>query len=117
METSNVKNMLILKSLPSNIVEEAIIILKKNINAKELELQKNTETKNKKNLKPNEISKKGYIVKEAELIVNNYISKIETNKKKEQQNAKIKNKYNKMKKYIFSLSITTIIELILLIIK
>ena len=31
METSNLKNTVILKSIPSNIIEEAIIVLKKNI--------------------------------------------------------------------------------------
>ena len=30
METSNLKNTVILKSVPSNIIEEAIIVLKKN---------------------------------------------------------------------------------------
>ena len=36
METSNLKNTVILKSIPSNIIEEAIIVLKKNIKIKEL---------------------------------------------------------------------------------
>ena len=30
METSNLKNMVVLKNLPSNIVDEAIIVLKAN---------------------------------------------------------------------------------------
>lgn len=30
METSNMKNIVVLKNLPSNIVEEAIVILKGN---------------------------------------------------------------------------------------
>ena len=51
METSNLKNMVVLKSLPSNIVEEAIVILKKNIKVKEFEPQNNAETKNKINKK------------------------------------------------------------------
>ena len=37
METSNLKNTVILKSIPSNIIEEAIIVLKKNIKIKEFE--------------------------------------------------------------------------------
>ena len=115
METSNLKNMVVLKSLPSNIVDEAIIILKRNINVKEYELQNNQDAKNKKNIQNSENRQKDYIVKEAEMLVNGYISKMESNKKKEQLNQKINNKYKRMKKYVCSLSVITIIELILLI--
>lgn len=37
MEKSNMKNMLVLKNLPSNIVDEAIIILKENKKIKKFE--------------------------------------------------------------------------------
>ena len=37
METSNLKNMVVLKNLPSNIVDEAIIVLKTNKKAKKLQ--------------------------------------------------------------------------------
>ena len=117
METSNLKNMVVLKSLPSKIVEEAIIILKKNINVKEYELQNKAEIKNNKDISKSKKNQKDYIVKEAEMLVNNYIYKMENNKKKEQLNKKINDKYKKMKKYVYSLSIITIIELILLIFK
>ncbi len=36
METSNLKNTVILKSVPSNIIEEAIIVLKKGIKIKRM---------------------------------------------------------------------------------
>ena len=51
------------------------------------------------------------------MLVNDYISTMENNKKKEQLNKKINDKYKKMKKYLCSTSIIAIIELILLIIK
>ena len=38
MSTENMKNMVVLKNLPSNIVDEAIVILKPNIKLKKLEL-------------------------------------------------------------------------------
>ena len=117
METSNLKNMVVLKSLPSNIVEEAIIILRKNIKVKELEPQNKAETKNKKNIKNDANRQKDYIVKEAEMLVNNYISKIENNQKKELLNKKINDKYKKMKKCLYSVSGIAILEMILLIIK
>ena len=37
METSNLKNMVVLKNVPSNMIEEAMIVLKKNIKNKETE--------------------------------------------------------------------------------
>ena len=37
MEESKLKNMVVLKNLPSNLVEEAIIILKSNKNVRRLE--------------------------------------------------------------------------------
>ena len=37
MEASNMKNMVVLKNLPSNLVEEAIVILKSSKKVKKLE--------------------------------------------------------------------------------
>ena len=37
METSKLKNMVVLKNLPSNIVDEAIIVLKTNKKVKKLQ--------------------------------------------------------------------------------
>ena len=37
MEVSNMKNMVVLKNLPSNIVEEAFVVLKANKKIKNLE--------------------------------------------------------------------------------
>ena len=48
METSNMKNMVVLKNLPSNLVEEAIVILKSSKKVKKLE-------KIEKNAKGNQI--------------------------------------------------------------
>ena len=46
METSNLKNMVVLKNLPSNIVDEAIIVLKTNKKAKKLQkIEKNNKRK------------------------------------------------------------------------
>ena len=51
METSKMKNMVVLKNLPSNIVEEAIIILKSN--TKKRNLQKIENNKNCVNTEQN----------------------------------------------------------------
>ena len=69
METSKLKNMVVLKNLPSNIVDEAIVVLKTNKKIKKLQ-----KIEQNKNLISNENDKKDkeYILKEAEILVNNY---------------------------------------------
>lgn len=112
METSNLKNMVVLKNLPSNIVDEAIIVLKANKKTKKLQ-----KIENKKILENQENKKdKEYILKEAEMIVNNYISKIEN-----KENDKIiiskdtDGKYKKMKKYAIATTLLCIIQAIVII--
>ena len=104
METSNLKNMVVLKNLPSNIVDEAIIVLKTNKKAKKLQkIEKNNKTtENEENKKDKE-----YILKEAEMLVNNYISKIE--------NKDNKDKYTKLKKYSIAITVLCIIQTLIII--
>ena len=72
------KNMVVLKNLPSNIVEEAFVVLKANKKIKNLERVDGS----KKNLSKDSSKKESdYMLKEAEMIVSNYISKIESNDK------------------------------------
>ena len=62
METSNMKNMVVLKNLPSNLVEEAIVILKSSKKAKKLEkIQKNHNVPKGQDKK----REKDYVLKEA----------------------------------------------------
>ena len=112
METSNLKNMVVLKNLPSNIVDEAIIVLKANKKTKKLQ-----KIENKKILENQENKKdKEYILKEAEMILNNYISKIEN-----KENDKIiiskdtDGKYKKLKKYAIATTLLCIIQAIVII--
>ncbi len=118
METSNLKNMVILKSVPSNIIDEAIVILKKNIKIKEFEMQNSTDIESGK--KPNskkETQNKDYIVKEAEMIINNYCTKVENSNKKEQLAKKLEGKNRKIKKWLCVSIIIAIFEFIILLIK
>jgi len=115
METSKMKNMVVLKNLPSNLVEEAIIILKSNKKAKKLERidKKNRNDKTIENRK-----EKDYIVKEAEMLVSSYISKIESNEKQKQYKInQVNKKYFKLKKYAIISSTVIILETIVLFIK
>ena len=112
METSKLKNMVVLKNLPSNIVDEAIIILKTNKKVKKL--QKIEQNKNSVG-NENDKKDKEYILKEAEMIVNNYISKIEDNDKKNIFNKEAKEKYKKLKKYAIAITIMSVLQAIVII--
>lgn len=95
METENMKNMIVLRNLPSNIAEEAIVILKPNVRLKNVDLVEK-KSKNKKIV--NTQNSKKYIINEAEMIVSNYLSQIEKEKKNVYKiNKKIENKYKRVR--------------------
>ncbi len=92
MNTEIMKNMIIIKNLPSNMIEEAWVMLKpnlkvKDINKVELQLNANKESEKKEN---------NYVVKEAELLLAECISKIEKGDNI-RKNSVIEKKYKKMK--------------------
>lgn len=88
MNESKMKNMVVLKNLPSNIVEEAYVVLKPNKNYKNLQKQENVD----------ERLSADYVVKEAEMVISNYLSKIEDKKIiRNSEVEKIKKKYKKLK--------------------
>lgn len=94
METENMKSMVVLRNLPSNIVEEAIVILKPNVKLKSLDLAENN--KKVKNQKCQ--NNKKYIINEAEMIVNDYLSQMEKEKKSISKiNKKIESKYKRVR--------------------
>ncbi len=96
MQGENFKNTIVLKNIPSNMIEEAIIVLKEGKKAWKFEkIDKNNFYEEAK--KP---IKKDYIVKEAELVVSDYVKKIEENSK--DKNEKDKNiKYKRLLKYAY----------------
>ena len=114
METSKQKNMVILKNLPSNLIEEAYIIVKSVKKAKKLQQIENSE-ENKK--KTEDRKKEGYIIKEAEMLVSDYISKIENKDKKVIVNIKANKDYKRLKKYAYISSLIIFLQILLLIIK
>ncbi len=110
MQTNSVKNIVVLKSLPSNIIEEAIIILKSNKYAKKLQM---IEKNNNKELEQKECNGKEYIIKEAEAVLSGYISKIENSRCIERPNKTLKEKYQKLKKYSIIVTILFAISFII----
>lgn len=115
MSQGNLKNMVVLKNLPSNIVEEAFVILKSNKKVKQVEkIEKNKLKKNS----DNENKEKDYIIKEAEMLVSNYITTLEQKKKDRNiNNKKLNQKYKKVKNYAIISSIIILLEGIALLIK
>lgn len=103
------KNIVVLKNLPSNIVEEAIVILKgdkRKIECIKKHIKSNSLKGEKSVNKP-----KDYIVKEAEMVISNYISNIENQKivKTKKDTKKLEKRYKRMQ-------IATIIMFIALVI-
>ncbi len=115
MNQSGLKNMVVLKNLPSNLIEEAIIVLKSNMNVKQIEKI----DKNKVKEEPKEkVKERDYIQKEAEMLISNYIKRLEDRKKEKIENRKQENKkYLKLKKYSIIVTVLLVIEVILLMIK
>ena len=103
MNTSNMKNILILRDLPSNLVEEAIIFLKENAKQRKFEFIDDKSDKKIGN---------DYIVNEAKMIVSDYISK-EEKKYDCKKYIEIKQKYKKQKKISIILLICLFISVIL----
>jgi len=108
METSDMKNMVVLKNLPSNIVEEAIIIFKETQKVRQKEF---IDKGNKSQSSEFQPKSRDCIVKEAEMLVTDYINKIE-NKKIRKNTSELSMKYKVLKKYSICLSIVLIISLI-----
>lgn len=105
MEKNQMKNIVVLKNLPSNLVEEAFIILKSNKLAQSL---KYIEKKESTKLNETKSKSKDYIIREAEMVISNYISSLEK-KDKEPDTSKIKNKYKWLK--IYSTVVTALLVL------
>ena len=112
MNSNQMKNIIVLKNLPSNIVDEAFILLKNNKKIKSLERIE------KQNTNLTEKQKTGeYIVKEAEMVIGNYLSRIEKEKQQKSYSVRqIETRYKRMKSITIILSAIVIVDVILAII-
>ena len=129
MNPENMKNIIILKNLPSNLIDEAIVVVKnkkesKDINYKTLMqdgksraiqgYMKEEELKKIENIKKEE---RNYIIKEAEMVVANYIAKIENQILAEKKVKKIEKLYQKVRILNVMLAIISLICVAIQIIK
>lgn len=112
MDTNNMRNTVVLKNLPSNLIEEAFVVLKKNQKIKKFEYVDNQiEGFYFENNKDEDSE---FIIKEAELLISNYIDKIENqdlcgNK----TSLEYEKKYKKMKKIVAVLGFVLFISVLI----
>ena len=105
MNEEKMKNMVVLKDIPSNIVEEAYVLVKPNIKVKQ-KVESLSETKKQE--------WPVYIIKEAESVISNYVTKIENNNNiRNIELEKLKKKYIKLRKFCMALGIFLVIVLLL----
>ena len=108
MNMSDMKNIVILKDLPSNLVDEAIVFLKQNQKIKKLEYIENTEKfkeggQNDKN--------KDFLANEAKLVIADYILKIEK-ENNSTKNKKIDKKYKRLRNINFMLIAALVLSIL-----
>ena len=138
MNNQGLKNIVVLRDLPSNLIEEAIIVLKENkkihkYQISNLENKNNGNKKNKidktKNKKDNKnnvnekhdvknlgkyIDNKDYIIKEAEMVLEEYTEKLEQKSVHWKSNAKkLEKRYKISIKLNFILTFISVIVIIL----
>ncbi len=135
MKTDVMKNVIILKNLPSNLIDEAIIIVKdkkkiKDINYSEFikdggekfSSSTSRQTSNRviqgymkeedlKKLEDTKKEERKYVIKEAEIVVANYLSKID-NKMPEKRIKRLEKSYKRAKKMSIILGIISVISII-----
>ena len=114
MDASKMKNMIILKNLPSNLVEEAIVVLKENKKVKKYQYVDNERKKNNNNTKnENKTNSSDYIIKEAENVISQYISKLEMKTPSWKNNMKkLEKRYKQSVKLNFILGFTAILSIV-----
>ncbi len=114
MNTSRMKNIIVLKDLPSNLVDEAIVILKSGNKVKNKELLEN---KKASNFEENSDGNYEIALKEAEFLVQDYIKSLEKPNDNTSNIRKMKLKYKKLQICSLFLGITTIVGIIISIFK
>lgn len=114
MNISQMKNMIILRDLPSNIVDEAIVILKNNAKIKNKE---KIENRNSDKFEEGKTEEYNFVIKEAEYVIQNYIKGIEKPRENKTKIKDINIKYKRLRISSFLLGVTAIVGIILSIFK
>lgn len=123
MNKSNMKNVIILKNLPSNLIDEAIMVVKDKKKVKDINysdfikykeengiIQGDMRIEDLKKIENIKKEDRKYVIKEAEVVVTNYIKRIEDNLS-DRKLDKLKKSYKKSKLLNILLAMTTIISI------
>lgn len=107
MEKGKMKNVVVLRNLPSNLIDEAFVVVKSKNVARSLERidgkNENIDRKNKDD---------GYIVREAESVLSSYVSLVEK-KDDKKVDFGIKRRYNMLKIYGVLVTVAFVVAVIL----
>lgn len=112
MNISQMKNIIVLKDLPSNLVDEAIVILKNESKVKNKEIAEKTCTNNK-NFEESIDGNYEIAIKEAEFLVSDYIKKLENPNEKVKNEKDLKVQYKKLQICSLLLGITAILGIVI----
>ena len=112
MDISNLKNIIILKNLPSNLIDEAIVVLKQNVSSKTYNKVKDGQTGNNQEKKKNN----DYVVNEAQMHIAEYISNL-NHKNTSTQNRELERKYLRLKRITKLLAVLSALGIIVNLIK
>ena len=106
MESSDMKNIIVLKNLQSNLIEEAIVVLKNNINVKIPQIDAKEKSKEDKS------KNKEYIIKEAEMHIAQYASSLENKISMPKRNKDLEKRYIRLKRITKFLAILAALGMI-----
>lgn len=106
MEKCKMKNVVLLRNLPSNLIEEAFVVVRSKRDAKDLEF-----IDCKKNGFDDKYKDDEYILREAESVLSSYVEAVE--KKEEKKiDSKEKKRYNILKVYGILVTIALLVSVI-----
>lgn len=107
MEKCKMKNVVVLRNLPSNLIEEAFVVVKSKKIARSLEYIDGKNEIDKKDCKDD-----GYIVREAESVLTSYVSLMEK-KDEKKVDLGVKRRYNMLKVYGVLVTVAFVVAVIL----
>ena len=109
MKQNDMKNIIVLKDLPSNLIEEAIVFLKENKKIHKYQMVDAKENKEKQEKEQDN----QYIVKEAEMVLKSYTENLEKQSPKWKNNMKkLEKRYKNSVKLNFVFLFTSVLTIV-----
>lgn len=110
------QNTIVLRNLPSNLIEEATIVFKNKKTVREIEKAEKERKKQESTIIPvknKEGKRQSYAIKEAEMVIIDYVSAIEEKRRNiNLRNNKVNKKYKRLKIYSIATTALFLLETI-----